>query len=128
MNNCSNLIDNTSLELKNFCMLECKPSIIYNCYCNCIKHYHDNDNDNDNDTYNDDYVLYDSTILSYIFFSILLFLCCICNICCFISYKNRINNTIKYINKINENNNINEQNNLISQQPPDYDSITIDLD
>ena len=37
------------------------------------------------------YVLYESTIISYIFFSILLFIICLCNINCFLIYKSVMN-------------------------------------
>jgi hypothetical protein len=41
------------------------------------------------------YVLYEGTILSYIFFSILLFIVCLCNINCFYMYRNMIKKSIR---------------------------------
>ena len=50
------------------------------------------------------YVLYESTIISYIFFAILLFIICLCNINCFLIYKSVMNKIKKESNESNESN------------------------
>ena len=112
MLNCSNLIDTTSLENINYCEKECNSSIITTCFCKCLDE-------------NVNYVLYDSTIISYIVFPVLLFLLCICNINCFSIYNKRLSNS--------HNNSheklLSEYNDVVPVQlPPSYDSIIIDID
>ena len=126
MNNCSNLIEKASLEIINYCKNECRHSLINKCYCKCFENY--------TDIINDDYVFYENTIISYIFFTLLLFMCCLINLCCFTIYRKRLLNSIQYIDDDCENNydygnsESPEYKNLINKQPPAYDAITIDLD
>ena len=118
MFNCSNLIKNKSLKLLKQCNNNCS-SIINKCFCNCIYEKNNINNINNNNDYT--YVLYDSTITSYVLFSVLLFFFCIC--VCICSCKYRTENLIK---KNNEK--YNEKYNLLNQEPPTYDSILLDLD
>jgi len=66
----------------------------------------------------DNYVLYDSTIVSYIVFSILLFCMCLCIFICKLRNfnKNRLYNT-----EMNYNDNDND--NILDKNPPSYNSI-----
>ena len=116
MNNCISLIENTSQNIIKYCKNECNSSIINECFCKCIyeKYYNNNNNDNDN-TYTYSYVLYESTILSYVLFSILLFMICVCISICACKHR------------LNEKNN-NEKYNLLISEPPTYDSAILDLD
>ena len=62
-----------------------------------------------------DYILYESTLISYILFSILLFLVCLCNINCFFIYKSMMN-------KIQTESNDSESNKILTY-PPSYESV-----
>ena len=84
----------------------------------------------------DNYVLYDSTIISYIVFSILLFFMCICIFICklnnFAVTKHRLyytemnsnmnENMNENIND-NDNENDNANANILNRKPPSYNSI-----
>ena len=108
MNNCISLIENTSYRIIKFCVNECNSSIMNECICKCIyeKYYNDN---------NYTYVLYKNTIISYVLFSILLFVICVCISIC------------ECTHKLNEKEN-NDKYNLLIPEPPTYDSVILDLD
>ena len=109
MNNCINFIENTSQKIIKQCDNECNNSIINECFCNCIYEEYYNDNDNT-------YVLYESTVISYILFSILLFMICICISICLCKYR------------LDEEKEKHEKYKLLIPEPPTYDSVTLDLD
>ena len=125
MSNCSNIIDTKSTENINYCENQCNinsSSIITECFCKCL---------DDNITY----ILYETTIISYIIFPILLFILCICNINCFSIYNKRLPNNNSYANShanshdITHVNLLTEYNDIVPvQQPPSYDSVIIDID
>ena len=79
------------------------------------------------------YVLYEGTILSYIFFSILLFIVCLCNINCFYMYRNMIKKSIRereateasvsLLEPSEGSESSDSSSNKISIHPPSYNSI-----
>jgi hypothetical protein len=78
------------------------------------------------------YVLYEGTILSYIFFSILLFIVCLCNINCFYMYRNMIRKsiqereasaTVSLLEPSEGSESSDSSSNKISIHPPSYNSI-----
>jgi hypothetical protein len=125
MTNCSNIIDTKSIENINYCENQCNininsnsNSIITECFCKCL---------DDNITY----ILYETTIISYIIFPILLFILCICNINCFSIYNKRLtnNNSNDNSHDITHVNLLTEYDDIVPvQQPPSYDSVIIDID
>jgi len=152
MSYCSNIINNTSSEIINYCNNICNninnnhSNNSSQCLCNCINNYIVNDNDN---SYNDiDSITISKIMLCIILFA--LFLKCIC----YQKSKNTIyyminDNNDNYNNENNYNNNdvnidinddtkqnnnntdntINTQpTNRLQNPPPSYESIIIDLD
>jgi hypothetical protein len=75
-------------------------------------HFHNMSNMTNN------YVLYEGSVLSYIFFSVLLFIVCLCNINCFYMYKNIFNKSL-----IHRDREILTSSNKLLSHPPSYNSI-----
>jgi len=130
MNNCTNLIQNSSFEIINACANYCNN---ISCICNCIDY-------SDGYDYNTGYA-FSTIMLSSLTF---LFFCYVCCFCCvptkYKVYKNLLlngnNSNSSIIPNNDDNNNMNndgdnsvgkyEYSYIQKGKPPSYDSINID--